>query len=428
MCHFFIRSVLALGTIRSRGILLKICLFSLFRTNPRFISSCTSVLEQCCLYLSDTGGDWHPMTARASQDYLHKINKALVQRGPVTFETFKDFVTSPLSWERYSRPVLQRKARDEARASSTWCYKLFVSKNVFPNSSLLFYDFIPFSQEDDSFQRRDFDELKKFLFPNGPWENTVLHQSRLTDLWLKIQTWMAALNHDSMMLHGDRPGTHLHGILEWWRNFVPDPLPDPAPAVHAPLQCATLPSPSQPKLESSRLSSVIEEFQVDPPASDGTPQVGLARKLAPPPPCGCRICQRPLHENGMDAALLSVASMEVRPNAKDCAFVEKGNTIETSADRRFGRMAVATETRVSRSFSSSNSDEDQSSEEVDSLQPPRKKQKMTYNFEHSASDTDSMMTEVDNGPPESSYEDDLSVNEDFWSAKSTAELSLASLD
>lgn len=368
------------------------------------------------------------MTARASQDYLHKINKALVQRGPVTFETFKDFVTSPLSWERYSRPVLRRKARDEARASSTWCYKLFVSKNVFPNSSLLFYDFIPFSQEDDSFQRRDFDELKKFLFPNGPWENTVLHQSRLTDLWLKIQTWMAALNRDSMTLYGDRPGTRLHGILEWWRNFVPNPLPDSASAVHIPPQCATLPFPSQTNLESSRLSSVVEEF--DPPASNGTPQVGLAHKLAPPlpPPCGCRICQRPLHENGMDAALLSVASMEVRPAAKHCAFVEEDDTIETSADRRFGRMAVATETRVSRSFSSSNSDEDQSSEEVDSLQPPRKKQKMTYNFEHSASDTDSMMTEVDNGPPDSSYEDDLSVNEDFWSAKSTAELSLASLD
>lgn len=414
----------ALRMIRFRGILLIISLFSLFMTNPRFISSCTSVLEQCCLYLSDTGGDWHPMTARASQDYLHKINKALVQRGPVTFETFKDFVTSPLSWERYSRPVL----RDEARASSTWCYKLFVSKNVFPNSSLLFYDFIPFSQEDDSFQRRDFDELKKFLFPNGPWENTVLHQSRLTDLWLKIQTWMAALNRDSMTLYGDRPGTRLHGILEWWRNFVPNPLPDSASAVHIPPQCATLPFPSQTNLESSRLSSVVEEF--DPPASNGTPQVGLAHKLAPPlpPPCGCRICQRPLHENGMDAALLSVASMEVRPAAKHCAFVEEDDTIETSADRRFGRMAVATETRVSRSFSSSNSDEDQSSDEVDSLQPPRKKQKMTYNFEHSASDTDSMMTEVDNGPPDSSYEDDLSVNEDFWSAKSTAELSLASLD
>lgn len=418
----------ALRMIRFRGILLIISLFSLFMTNPRFISSCTSVLEQCCLYLSDTGGDWHRMTARASQDYLHKINKALVQRGPVTFETFKDFVTSPLSWERYSRPVLQRKARDEARASSTWCYKLFVSKNVFPNPSLLFYDFIPFSQEDASFQRRDFDELKKFLSPNGPRDNTVLHQSRLTELWFKIQNWLTALNRDSTTLHGDRPGTHLHGILEWWRNFVPDPLRDPAPAVHAPLQCATLPFPSQTNLESSRLSSVVEEL--DPPASNGTPQVGLAHKLAPPlpPPCGCRLCQRPLHENVMDAAALSVVSMEVRPAAKHCAFVEEDDTIETSADRRFGRMAVATETRVSRSFSSSNSDEDQSSEEADSLQPPRKKQKMTYNFEHSASDTDSMMTEVDNGPPESSYEDDLSVNEDFWSAKSTAELSLASLD
>lgn len=470
-----------MGLARTCSLPLIVSLFSLSMNDLRIKRSAILSLEKCCLYLNDVDDKSNPMTeleARAFEDYLHKINEALVRRGPVTFEIFKDMVSKPLiwerycppvrrrkvgnqarvkphTWERYCQPVRRRKDGNQARGSSTWEYSLYVCENIFPNPSLLFCYFTPLSRDLCSFKWYDYSDIE------DPDRYRTMYKR--TECWFKIRNWLATLNRDSMTLPGDRPGTDLYKILEWWRNFVPT---QPYPRILLyPHQCTTFACPAQSKLQPSRLSSIIEEPHTL--VADGIPQVGPARKPVPtppsPPPCECSICKRPLHEDGMDSTpqpwiegtpledrnkadpvhlklesienavlaapagrLLSVVSMEVGSAAKDCAFVEGDDTIETCSDRGFGHKAVAKETRAKRSFSSFASDEDQSLEDAESLQPPRKNQKMTYDLEYSASDTDSMMTEVEYGPPDSSY--DMSTDEDYWSAKSTAELSLLSLD
>lgn len=372
------------------------------------------------------------LEARAFEDYLHKINEALVRRGPVTFEIFKDIVSKPITWERYCQPVRRRKGQ----VSSAWNYKLNVSINIFPNPSLLFFYLTPFSCDSGSFRWQDDIDIRN---PNLPREHDW------TEYWFKIRNWLDTLNRNSMTLPGDRPGTDLYEFLKRWRNS--DPWQSPF-RLHS-------------EIKSSRLSPIIKE--PDTLVADGNPQVGPARKPAPTPPCEYRIHKQPLDDYGMDATpqpwiegfsfecrnevdpahlklestespvsaapagqLLSVASTEVGPAAKNCAIVEEDDIIETVSDRRFGRAAVATESRLSRSFSS-DTDEDHTPEEVRLIQSARKSQKVTDDFEFPASETDSIMTEVDNGPPDSSYEDDMS-DDDYWSAKSTAELSLLSLD
>lgn len=423
--------------------------FSSFFSNSEMRESSDRLLWECCVYLNDVDDESNPMTeleARAFEDYLHKINEALVRRGPVTFEIFKDMVFKPLTWEKYCQPVRRRKDGNQARVRPTWGYRLFFSKEISSNPSELFCYFTPFSRDFGRFTYRDYTFM-----------DCSAYRGYETLYWFKIRNWLAVLNRNSMTLPGDRPGTGLYKILEWWRNFVPNPLPNP-PA-HDLLQCVTSPFRLHSEIKSSRLSPIIGELVT--PATDDMPQEGLAREPAPTtPPCRHSICMRSFREPGMDVTprswialqcrngfdhvhlkestespvsaapagqLLSVASTEVGPAAKNCANVEEDDIIETVSDRRFGRAAMVTESRVSRSFSS-DTDKDQTPEEVRLLHSARKSQKVTDDFEFPASDTDSMMTEVESGPPDSSYEDDMSTDEDFWSAKSTAELSLLSLD
>lgn len=428
----------AMGMICYWSIRLIISLFSLIITKPMLIEECTLSLERCCFYLNSVDPDWYPaensmteLEARAFEDYLHKINEALVRRGPVTFEIFKDIVSKPITWERYCQPVRRRKGQ----VSSAWNYKLNVSINTFPNPSLLFFYLTPFSCDSGSFRWQDYIDIRN---PN------VYGEHKWSEYWFKIRNWLDTLNLNSMTLPGDRPGTDLYEFLERWRNS--DPWQSPFRL--------------QSKLKSSRLLPIIKDPHTL--VADVIPQVGLARKPAPTHLCEFRIYKRPSGDYGMDpwiegflfslfecwnevdpahlklestespvsaapaGQLLSVASTEVGPAAKNCAIVEEDDIIETVSDRRFGRAAVATESRLSRSFSS-DTDEDHTPEEVRLIQSARKSQKVTDDFEFPASDTDSIMTEVDNGPPDSSYEDDMS-DDDFWSAKSTAELSLLSLD
>lgn len=491
MCHFLVRS--AFHWVWDTELIIN--LFSLLITNPYFISSsCGDVLERYCFYLvkNRLGYRMTDLDASTFTAYLSQINEVLVRRGPVTFEIFTGIVTKPLIWERYSRPVWQQKAKDQ---SPTWSYNISISKNVFPIPTLLFYDFIPFSYK--SFSHDDFHNRHMLLTPSSST------QDELNDYWAKIRNWLAELNHNSIMLHGDRPGTDLHQVLEWWRNFVPNPIPDPPTPplprserfsyalsalnmqsyirmiAYCTHQRATPPSECRLYKHSLRENEIndtpqpwienepfLHGLECDPAVLKTSVAKGELLPLSPPPLSShtCASNPRPQeteyfakvildkHKADIFSSVTSHCDANDEENGsqtegerlrnpgvpgtqdtleteltsfvvKDRVIIGTDNDEEACSDSGFDRKAVATEGRVSRSFSLLDSDKDQPSERVESLQPPRKKKQMI----NDSSDTDSVMTEVVNGPPDSSYEDDMS-DEDFWSAKSTAELSLASLD
>lgn len=203
------------------------------------------------------------LEARASEEYLRKVNETLVQHRPITFAMLKDMVTDGLHckvyWEKYCPPK-QPDLTDRVPVSSTWNYKLYASRHAFPTSSLvLFYYYIPFSE---SFREQDFDAIYAYITKGC----TRWRFARAN--WFQIQEWLGELKDNSMALRGDRPGTKLYQVMEWWRSQV------------------------------SHYTRRPKAKKAVPPTRSAQPLRTNDIELATlPSPCQCSICKRSLHIN-----------------------------------------------------------------------------------------------------------------------------------
>lgn len=135
---------------------------------PEFTSDAEQELRYYTTLLSAGDKDLHEigeLEAKASEDYLLKVEGRLVRRGPITFAVLKDIVTNPLTWEKYCRPKCQMEAKEEARVPPAWDYQLRISQIIFLGCTIRFYDYIPFS--DCTFRGDDFDALLDYIRKGG---------------------------------------------------------------------------------------------------------------------------------------------------------------------------------------------------------------------------------------------------------------------
>lgn len=346
--------------------------------------------------LNDVDKDQRAMgesEARASEDYLRKVSMALVLRGPISFAMFKDIVTNPIIWEKYLRPERQSESTDEARMVSTWDYKLHIS--YVPRNPLIpLYDYVPFS---DSFRQKDFDKLRDYI-GYGPTPTDFVGPRAS---WFQIQRWLKELKSNSMALPGDRPGTYLHPVMEWWRFYFVTFL-------------------------SKRLPTVKE---CGPPTSSARLLAGSEGELATLSPlCQCILCIWSLHipEEDEDGTLPRIEEHSLSSQTEDILSQHHSSPTTASSplqgqprilkrklEEAEPRPQIAPLPRRHRN----NTDEDV---EPATLGPVRKRQKTSLNLESDASGAGSIITENDELSTESDIgsEDAMSVDEDFLTANS----------
>lgn len=336
------------------------------------------------------------LEASASNDYVRKVNNTVVERGPITFAMFKDIVTNPLVWERYHQAERQTKAIEENRDSSVikWEDELYYDIGPSLESPGFSYYSIPFSC---SFRVDDLDELVSYISSNGQY--TIQNFEGPGACWFQILKWSEDIKYSYRVLPYDED-PRLREVVDWWRNFNPYPTTDTSPCL-----CAICETASRGD-------------------NDGDTPLYL-----PPTPFLCTICEPASRVNKDEVNPPQLPPMDglTRPSPTPglCEIGgDKYDSPQLIQDTQARKIAP-----LPRRYRDIAEVEDQAEEdEADVLQHPRKKQKTTHIFDYLASETESMMTDTDAGPPESSYEDDMSVDEEFWSAKSTAELSMLSID
>lgn len=334
-----------------------------------------SDLEYYTLLLNKRGAETHGLTemeVRASETYLSKVSKTLVQHSPITFTVFKDIVSSPLSWERYHRPEFQPDAKDETRVS--FDYSLVFSDHIVLNPSEVFYYYIPFSSGSSEFEWTHFIDLLHYI--SGIATSTNFEGPRAS--WFRIKRWTDVLRANSVTLSGDRPGTALYKVMQWWRCYD----------VH----------------NEHKLKSGIQHELTDPDSSG--PGAPHNRYLSGPEKDDT--AGLPVQLAGQ-FELIEQSYLETGESDTSLLFenVDSARSIAPHSWRYEGKEEVGGPG---------------GEKGLDMLQPPSRKQMNMHVFEDNTSIADFISTERKDDSPESS------MNEDFWSAKSIAELSILSID
>lgn len=336
------------------------------------------------------------LEASASEDYVRKVNKMVVQRGPITFAKFKDIVTNPLVWEKYHQPERRtRKKNYRDSPANMWRDEHGSDSYGSPESPKFFYYTTPFSV---TFRYRDFDDIIIYLKEN--WrERCTGRFGGPGATWFQILKWLEELSYSGRVLPDGNKD--LNTVMKWWRNFNPYPTTGTPPCL-----------------------CIISETALRANKYENTPP------HLPPVPFLCTICDKTSHTNRNEVAPSQLPPMDglTRPSPTLSLCEIKGNKYDSP--QLIQDTQARTIAPLPRRYRDMPTEEEAEADEgeTDLLQHPRKKQKTTHIFDYLASETESMMTDTDAGPPESSYEDDMSVDEDFWSAKSTAELSMLSID
>lgn len=388
---------------------------------PEFTSDAEQELRYYTTLLNAGDKDLHEigeLEAKASEDYLLKVEGRLVRRGPITFAVLKDIVTNPLTWEKYCRPKCQMEAKEEARMPPAWDYQLRISQITFLGCAIRFYDYIPFS--DCTFRGDDYDALLDYIKEG----RTYRKFEGLRTYWFKIRRWLIDLAINHMVLRGDKPYTDLFWVMDWWRSFDPTEPPSWFHEVsfqrrlHGKPSKATLAIIRAQTKEFDRLSSIVRGIDGDPPVTCDLPQ------RRSDSPCVCTICKRSLSVTEKNEDRPQQLWMKCGPPRHSTPLSQPGRMGQSLWERVDQTPTFPPPLRRCR-----DRDEEGGEEVVDLHQHPRKKQRTTHSYDYPASDTDSIMTDVaEGGPPDSSYENDMSEDEDFWSAKSVAELSILSVD
>lgn len=286
-------------------------------------------LDYCMQHLNDY--DVGELEARASENYLRSVSETIQNLDPITFRDIKNIVTTgnPPKWDRYCRPERQPKAmeRDCGPSFCQWRYKLYITKSGSEDASALFFFYTPFSykvgsEDEFYFDEHDFERLAADLRNDGKSGDP-------RRFWSKIKAWQSDLQSNTMELSGDRPGTELYTVMEWWRNFDPDSEAGPlhtSMAEDVSKQENAALQPPGPKSKAIRshnsLQAELGSIARFPPIIE---DVGTSEKNAlswmeiecepakPPSPCQCLTCKRSLHINVKAANISSQTRIESEP-------------------------------------------------------------------------------------------------------------------
>lgn len=364
------------------------------------------------------------LEASASEDYVRKVNKMVVQRSHITFATFKDLVTNPLAWKKYRQPKHRTKKKVYRDSPAIqWRDRLGFTICGYPESPNFVYYTIPFS---DTF--RESDCLKIFRYINGSIKRNFKGPGAC---WFRILKWLEDIRYSYRILPYDED-SRIRKVVDWWRNFNPYPTTGTPPSlssIYETASCGDNDEDTPLYLPPTHFLRTICETA----SRDKNDEVTPSPPPSPSTACLCTICERErasrVNNNKVTPSQPTPMDGFTRPPSPTPDLCEtEGNKYDSSPliQDAQAREIAPLPRRYRDMPREEEAEEDE--EEADSLQHPRKKQKTTHIFEHLESDTESMMTDTEAGPPESSNEDDMSVYEDFWSAKSTAELSMLSID
>lgn len=408
-----------------------------FSLNNNFLKSDSGSeedLPECMLELASymallNNGDKDPhslgeLEASASEDYVRKVSKSEVQRSSITFAMFKDIVTNPLVWEKYHHPERPTKAIEECRDSLEiqWEDILYYTAYGSLESPEFFYYSIPLS---NSFQKDNLNDLISYI----RWDGQSIEQNfeGPGPNWFRILKWLKELSYSSRS--SPSCDKDLNTVMEWWHNFNPYPTTGTPPCIRTICETAlrankdgdiTLLLPSNPCL--CNVCHIDRWYKLHPscqsPFSDRSLHIN-DELLVPPFPFQGQSRnpeQYPsrIEDNEHHSQLSDQPAAVIDP-----ATPLKGllGLLKRKFEEEEPRLQIAPLPRRYRN----NTDEDVESA---TLGPVRKRRKITLSLELDASDTDSIITETneESNATDTWSEDGMSVDEDFWSAKSRLSL------
>lgn len=153
----------------------------------------------------------------ASEDYVRKVSKMLVHRGPITYTMFKDMVTNPLVWEKYYQPECQTTAIKECLDSpERWPDGLFSSEAGYKRYTIFSYYSIPFSR---NFQEKNLEELLAYIHRDARYIEQSFEGPGAS--WFRLLEWLKELSYSPWL--SPSCDKNLITVSKWWHNFNPYP-------------------------------------------------------------------------------------------------------------------------------------------------------------------------------------------------------------